>query len=81
MTRHVTNTVRFIAVVRDGTGKVLPVAPSDLARVVEEEEAAGATVVGEFSVFHHAERAVRVALRRLRRCEVRKRKDATQATR
>ena len=72
MTRYLNNTARFVAVVRGDAGKVIPVSPTDLPRVVEEEQIAGATVVGDFAFFRDAERAARHARRGRSRQERRK---------
>jgi hypothetical protein len=72
MTKYVSNTARFVAVLRGGTGTVLPIASTDLDRIIAEEQDAGAVIVGEYSAHHHAERAIRVAFRGRKRCEGRK---------
>lgn len=67
------NTVRFVAVLeRNGNGKVLPVALTDLPRIVEEEQTAGANVIGDFGNFRNADRAVRLSRRGAKRQERKK---------
>jgi hypothetical protein len=67
------NTVRFVAVLRsDGTSIVLPVAITDLPRIVEEERTAGAHVIGDFADFRDADRIVRHSRRGRSRLERRK---------
>jgi hypothetical protein len=67
-----TTTVKYLAVLRDGEGRVLTVALHDLSRTVAHETRIGGTVIGEYGERHHAERAARLSERGWRRAEERK---------
>jgi hypothetical protein len=62
-------TVKFIAVIRAGKGRVLTVRDGDIRRTLEHETRIGATIVGEYNNFNTADRAAQLAERGWRRLE------------
>ena len=65
--------VKYLALFHsDGRGKLRTVGVGEINRVVAHETQFGFSVVGEYGELHHAERAMRLAIRGWRRINERK---------
>lgn len=66
-----TTTVKYLVVVRDGSGRVLVVRDGDLRQTIEHETRLGSVIVGEYAARHIAEKAAKQAESGGRRIDMR----------